>query len=618
MGSFFEELKRRNVVRVAVVYIVVAWLVIQIADTVFPALHLPEWTITFVTALLMLGFPVALVFAWAFELTPEGLKRDSEVDRTQSIAAQTGRKLDFAIISVLAIAVVYFAATHNWSEELGGSSSANENSIAVLPFVDMSAAGDQEYFADGIAEELLNVLTRMPGLEVASRTSSFRFKGKDVDIPAVADALRVRYVLEGSVRKAGDQVRVTAQLIEAGSDRHLWSESYDRTLEDIFAMQDEIALNIVNALEVHLGVGEAEQVLADNRPTENLEAYDLYYQGRHLWRLRGREDVAKSIEYFEQALELDPDFARAWSALAAAQIVQISMTNEDEVEAAVSTAKRAIALDDTLAEPYAVLAALANGNFDWAEALRLFREAVKRDPKDISTRQWLGMLLVEVGYVGPAMEELRVAHELDRTSLVITAYYMLALLAVGEYEEFDEIARQVRSMGFFPQITLHSLYHADIETGNRARAAERVRSYLDDHEKGVYGTIWGPPDHEPRFYEMLADLIEDPDSWSFEELWSLETTHNNPKPGRRFDVIIQYAYLTGDADVLMNNLPPEMFGNMDVAGPLLWQQFFVGFPAFRQHSDYAAFAEKMGLVEFWREHGWPDYCEPVGNSFECE
>ena len=482
----------------------------------------------------------------------------------------------------------------------------------------MSAAGDQEYFADGIAEELLNVLTRMPGLEVASRTSSFRFKGKDVDIPAVADALRVRYVLEGSVRKAGDEVRVTAQLIEAASDRHLWSDSYDRTLEDIFAVQDEIALNIVNALEVHLGVGEAEQVLADSRPTENLEAYDLYYQGRYLWRLRGREDVAKSVEYFEQALELDPDFARAWSALAAAQVAQSSMTNEDEVEAIISTAKRAIALDDTLAEPYAVLAVLANGKFDWAEALRLFREAVKRDPKEISTRQWLGMLLVEVGHVDAAMEELRAAHELDRTSMFIASYYMLALIGAGEYEEFDEIARQVRSMGFFPEITLHSLYHADIETGYRERAAERVRSYLDDHEQGFYGTIWGPPDHEPRLYEMLADLIEDPDSWSFEELWSLETAHNNPKPGRRFDVIIQYAYLTGDADVLMNNLPPEMFGNMEVAGPLLWQQFFVGFPAFRQHPDYAAFAEKMGLVEFWREHGWPDYCEPVGDSFECE
>ena len=618
MSDFFTELKRRNVARVAFVYILVSWLLVQVADTVFPALHLPEWTITFVTALLMLGFPVALVFAWAFELTPDGIKRDSEVDRSQSIAARTGRKLDFAIIGVLAVAVVYFAATHDWSEGLGGSSGANDNSIAVLPFVDMSAAGDQEYFADGIAEELLNVLTRMPGLEVASRTSSFRFKGKDVDIPAVADALRVRYVLEGSVRKAGDEVRVTAQLIEAASDRHLWSNSYDRTLEDIFAVQDEIALNIVNALEVHLGVGEAEQVLADSRPTENLEAYDLYYQGRYLWRLRGREDVAKSVEYFEQALELDPDFARAWSALAAAQVAQSSMTNEDEVEAIISTAKRAIALDDTLAEPYAVLAAVANARFQWSESLRLYREAVKRDPKEISARQWLGMLLVEVGHVDAAMEELRAAHELDRTSMIIASYYMLALIGAGEYEEFDEIARQVRSMGFFPQITLHSLYHADIETGYRERAAERVRSYLDDHEQGFYGTIWGPPDHEPRFYEMLADLIEDPDSWSFEELWSLESAHNNPKPGRRFDVIIQYAYLTGDADVLMNNLPPEMFGNMEVAGPLLWQQFFVGFPAFRQHPDYAAFAEKMGLVEFWREHGWPDYCEPVGDSFECD
>ncbi|TDJ31377.1 MAG: hypothetical protein E2O56_07190 [Gammaproteobacteria bacterium] len=617
MGNFFTELKRRNVTRVAFVYVLVSWLLVQVADTVFPALHLPEWTITLVTALLLLGLPVALVFAWAFELTPDGIKRDSEVDRSQSIAHRTGRKLDFAIIGVLVVAVVYFAATHDWSEGLGGSTGANDNSIAVLPFVDMSAAGDQEYFADGIAEELLNVLTRMPGVEVASRTSSFRFKGKDVDIPTVAKALRVRYVLEGSVRKAGDEVRVTAQLIEAASDRHLWSDSYDRTLEDIFAVQDEIALNIVNALEIHLGVGEAEQVLADSRPTENLEAYDLYYQGRHLWRLRGSVDISESISYFEKALELDPDFARAWSALAAAQVVQMSVTNEDEVEAVVSAAKRAIALDDTLAEPYAVLATVANERFQWAEALRLFREAIKRDPKEISTRQWLGNLLVEVGHIDAAVEEVRMAHELDRTSMIIAGYYMLTLVGAGEYEEFYEIARSARSMGFYPEITLHCLYHADIETGNRERAADRVRSYIDEHEKGLYGTIWGPPDHEPRFYEMLADLIMDPGAWSFEELWSLESAHNNPKPDRRFDVIIQYAYLTGDADVLMNNLPPEMFGNVQIAGPLLYQQFFVGFPAFRRHPDYPAFTERFGLVEFWREHGWPDYCEPVGDSFEC-
>ena len=247
-------------------------------------------------------------FAWAFELTPDGLKREHEVDRSQSISSQTGRKLDYAIIGVLIVALAYFAydkfvldpsrdaelvqaITETVAEQVTGIQSrrnAAEKSIAVLPFVNMSDDPGNEYFSDGIAEELMNVLVKVAGLRVASRTSSFSFKGKDTSIPGIAKALNVDHVLEGSVRKAGNTVRVTAQLIDVSTDSHLWSGTYDRELEDIFAIQDEISGQIVQALKVALRAGEQEAMTHAHKPTENLEAYELYLRGRFAWQLPRR------------------------------------------------------------------------------------------------------------------------------------------------------------------------------------------------------------------------------------------------------------------------------------------------------------------------------------------
>ena len=273
MGRLIQELKRRNVIRVAVAYAVSAWLLIQVSDTVFPMLKLPEWTATFVAVLLIIGFPIALIFAWAYELTPEGIKLEKHVVRDESISHLTGRKLDFAVIATLVVALGYFAFDKfvldpSRDAELmqttaevvieqateTGKSGIPDKSIAVLPFVNMSSDPEQEYFSDGISEELLNVLAKIPGLRVAARTSSFQFKGENRDIIDIGQQLNVALVLEGSVRKAGLQIRITAQLIDARNGFHLWSETYDRELENIFAVQDEISAAIVGALKEHLGL----------------------------------------------------------------------------------------------------------------------------------------------------------------------------------------------------------------------------------------------------------------------------------------------------------------------------------------------------------------------------
>ena len=269
--GLFDELKRRNVFRVGIAYLVLGWVVLQAADVIFPILQFPDWTISFVAVLAILGFPLALFFAWAFELTPEGLKRDHEVDRSESIAHVTGRKLDFAIIGLLVVALGFVVWDSYLSEpgEVVVTETPAETvettpvedaptataSIAVLPFVNMSADKDQEYFSDGISEELLNLLARVPGLKVAGRTSSFAFRGKDTDLREIGAALNVSTLLEGSVRKSGNTLRITAQLINVADGFHLWSDSYDRELTDVFAIQDEISAAIVQALKTKLGLG---------------------------------------------------------------------------------------------------------------------------------------------------------------------------------------------------------------------------------------------------------------------------------------------------------------------------------------------------------------------------
>ncbi|MGD8636982.1 MAG: adenylyl cyclase, partial [Gammaproteobacteria bacterium] len=340
-GGLLSELRRRNVFRVATVYLIASWLLIQVAETVFPALQLPEWTVTFVVVVLAILFPIAVIFAWAFELTPEGLKKTTEVEPKSSITSRTGQKINYLIIGILAVAILFLALTHGGlkddgvSAERSATGTSAAQSIAVLPFVNMSDDEDNEFFSDGLSEELLNVLAQVEGLRVAARTSSFYFKDSNEDVRSIASKLGVDHLLEGSVRRSGDRIRVTAQLIKADDGFHLWSDTYDYTVDDVFRIQDEISLAVVDALKVNLLGKERERLT--KRATTNVEAHNLYLRGRQFLHLRTLESIRQARKLFQQAVRMDPGYALAYSGLS--DSIQLLATNHSMITAAQAEAE---------------------------------------------------------------------------------------------------------------------------------------------------------------------------------------------------------------------------------------------------------------------------------------
>jgi len=400
MREFLQEVKRRNVFRVALVYIFAAWLTIQVVDVMFPALNVPGWVVSAVAVLLLIGFPFALILAWAFEMTPEGIKREKEVDRSQSITSQTGKKLNTLTIVVL-VAAVGFLLVDKFVLQPDSSGQAEEQSlgeikpsIAVLPFVNMSDDKANEYFSDGLSEELLNVLAKIPQLHVAGRTSSFQFKGTNEDLRLIGQKLNVANVLEGSVRRSGARLRITAQLIDTENGYHLWSNTYDRELTDIFAIQDEIAANVVDALRVTL-LGEESAV---NHGTDNLEAYNLFLQACYFWDQTTAESYNKAEEALRQAIALDPEYAQAYAKLANVYQQKISGFVGDGTEDFIAEFKvvheyadKALTLNPTLAD--ALIAkglAISAGDWDYDSADQYFSKALELVPNHIDALAWVG------------------------------------------------------------------------------------------------------------------------------------------------------------------------------------------------------------------------------------
>ena len=473
--SLFEELKRRNVLRVAAAYVVASWLVIQVVETIFPAFGFGDAAIRIATIVLAIGLIPALILAWAFEITPEGLKKEKDVDRSQSITPHTGKKLDRMIMVALALALGYFAldkfvlspqreaaqqqqqveqlasATEEARQE--GRSEAlvesyGEKSIAVLPFVDMSPDKDQEYMSDGIAEELLNLLAKIPELRVISRSSAFSFKGKDIDIPTIAEQLNVAHILEGSIRKAGDRIRITTQLIEARSDTHLWSETYDRVLDDIFGIQDEIAQKVVDELKFTL-LDDTPQA-AQTDP----EAYEQYLVGQHLMHQRTKASIEQATIHFERALHKDPAYAPAHAATAVAwMLLQDSARTygdlplEEAVAKALPAAQRALELDPDLAEAHAAMGFIQFQQQNFEETLNSWNRAVDLNPNFALVYSWRGILLGDIGKYQQELESLRAATELDPLSVNVLNNYAMALFQRGRYDESDNFMQRIKAIG---------------------------------------------------------------------------------------------------------------------------------------------------------------------------
>ena len=597
--TLFAELKRRNVVKVGAAYLLVAWLVVQAASIGFPAFDAPSWALRVFIFVLLLGFPIALVMAWMFEVTPEGLKRDT---------TPTGSERMVAIAVVLALLAVawYFRGQPTVREsaipagEVGArpapAPAVAQKSIAVLPFVNMSADPGNQFFSDGISEELLNVLVRVPGLGVASRTSSFAYKGRDMGAAQIARELKVSYILEGSVRKAGDKVRITAQLIDAEHDRHLWSETYDRELTDIFAIQDEIANAIVTALRGSLSEAKSAPAVTVRADTENMQAYELYLKARE--NFIARRELPETVKMFEKVVALDPKFARGWEGLAAVTSVIRSWGYDDrDYNSMVKpAAERALQLDPTLSMPWAALAEVEQTHWPiaWERNLGMFDKAIAADPRNATAHLWRGIAWIQLGFFQRAIVDLDRCLALEPKYHNCTRHKALALLYSGQVDPAIELFDNGVANGFVT-----------------SRADNFVAPVLAHGDRTGALLLMDALDVKPELREIVLKALANPQA---------------PYPNAK-SVVDRYA--PDPDDPMVTNLGVTRIylwlGDYDRVGTsddaltsaiVAWDRY----PAtYRNSPGMKLKLGRMGVPVYWRAKGYPPQCRPVGGSdFTCD
>ncbi|MCH9028006.1 MAG: tetratricopeptide repeat protein [Proteobacteria bacterium] len=613
MANLFTELKRRNVFRVGFAYVVMAWLLAQITDLVIDNVGAPEWVMKIIFLVLAIGFPIALFFAWAFEITPGGLKREHEVDRSESISQHTGRKLDRMIGAAIAIAVVFllvdrFAGQQpdQFAETRSASSQAQDQavSIAVLPFVNMSSDPEQDYFSDGISEEILNQLVRVDGLSVASRTSAFAYKGQDLSLYEIARDLGVDHILEGSVRKERDNIRITAQLIDAKTDRHLWSETYDRKLTSIFAIQDEISGSIVDALRETLGV-DIRKVATTSVPTANVDAYTSYLKARELFFSRDPLALRQSLEIYQQAIARDPGFARAYEGLAATYTVipayptpegYPEITHAEGRPKAMQAAKRALELDASLSMPHAVLGLHHSHAYEYEDSLRELDTAIELDPRESTGWMWKGMLLTKLGYLDESIKYYQEAYRIDPDTGINSDHLGFALTALGKNEEayfyLDKALERGRKISL-------NVFLLDVMTGDFHGARLAAIYHFGGYEILQYLMPIFEEQNDADERQRLIDRF-----WKQLEIL---------KPD------IEWAYqggallfaATGDFDTATRS-----FVEFPASGNRVWHPILAEYRKSDQFKDYL---QQTGIEAYWRKHGWPDLCRPLADDdFECD
>jgi len=522
--NFLEELKRRNVFRVAIGYIITAWLLLQVVDLVLENVNAPDWVMQVFMLALAIGFPLAIFFAWAFEMTPDGVKRESEVDRSQSITGETAHKMNRNIIIALVLVVVFLLVDRFIPRQMDTDSHLQEDSasvevatpindappaiaetsdksVAVLPFVNMSDDKENEYFSDGISEELLNVLVRVKGLRVPSRTSSFTFKDSKLKLAEIGRELQVDHILEGSVRKSGERIRVTAQLIEVNTDTHLWSETYTRQLDDIFAVQDEIAQAIVGALKITL-TGE-EQPQLHSRTTTSVEAYNKFLLGRHLWNQRTIDSLLSAVNPLVEAVEMDPGFDRAWAALADTYVL-IPEYNAGPIKQYIPLAREAIEKVLTInSESAHALTTSAYikymFDYDFTGARTDFLKAIDIDPAYATAHQWYGELLAVERKPDAALAELKLARQLDPLSPIIPHVMGWVVAETNRKAEAYQYFQDALDIDPYFLNSIGNLMNLDVEAGRFDLARERCLKF---------SSVGG---YDPTTEMAIIDAIENPD-----------------------------------------------------------------------------------------------------------
>jgi TolB-like protein len=598
--SFFEELKRRNVVRVGLAYAVIGWVLAQVGEFAFENFGAPEWVLKTFVVLLLLGLPIVLFLAWAFEVTPEGIKHEKDVDRSQSITSRTGRKLDLTIIGVLAIALAYFVFD-KFSGDDSAIASGEEQSIAVLPFANMS--DDSDHFADGLTEELLNLLAQNRDLKVAGRTSSFAFKGRNEDLRAIGDALGVSKVLEGSVRRSGQQVRITAQLINVEDGFHIWSATYDNAMEDIFAVQDQVGGAISDALKLHL-------TPAAKRLTNNPDAYALYLEAVALSSLANEGDILEGIELLNRATTLDPQFAVAFELKAlfhwmnAGGHVSAKAGQAQVYEAAI----KALAIDPTL--PAAIALSKTANPTDWS---------------------WI----IEID----ALETLAKS---DRSARVLDTYgYDLAV--TGYFAEAEKMHREVLARDPLSRNAWWRLAEVLFAQGRNAEARQAARKSADldgDHLNPGLGTqilsaLASGDDQEA--IRVLTPVF-DADYFLKPSAQEFITAMRDPENGRaalQEWVNFRVANRTTFSDASLAQAHYLVFGHLDLYAEALdsygppgkeWsdaevlEAFGSYFPdaGYRKTQHYLDRADATGLFELWDHRGAPDHCSKDTGDWVCQ
>jgi TolB-like protein len=442
--KFFTELKRRNVYKVAIAYAVIAWLLMQIATQVFPFLEIPNWAIRLVIMLIVIGFPIALVIAWAFELTPEGLKRTEVADESPKKSAPSGVWI-YVIIAAGAISVgLFFFGRYTATSKQSVSAELPGKSVAVLPFTNLSGNPENAYFAAGIQDEIITRLAKIGELKVISCLTTQRFKSSPDDLPAIAKQLGVANVLQGSVQRTADEVRVNVQLVKAETDTHLWADTFDRKLTDVFQIESDIAKTIAGKLQARLTGSEERAISA--KPTADVEAHQLYLQGRYLWNRRTAENLKKALNYFQQAADKDPNYALAYTGIAdtcGLFSVYGAGAPQEYLPRAKAAAEKALELDDSLAEAHASLGLVFYCYFQGAQSAKEFKRAIELNPNYATAHHWYGGLtLVMIGQLDRGMAEVTRAYELDPVSLIIHSDLGRVNVMARRY---DEAIQQLRS-----------------------------------------------------------------------------------------------------------------------------------------------------------------------------
>ncbi|MFT7130754.1 MAG: TolB-like protein [Gammaproteobacteria bacterium] len=621
MNGLFEELKHRNVFRVGIAYLALTWLVIQITNIAVPALNLPETLNSIVFYLGLIGFPFALLLAWAFELTPDGLKRSSDVADDASIRADSSRKLNYVVIAML----VFIAAIALWqgqstpAAESGESKAAtipadnspakaaaspskaasdtirNQHSIAVLPFVNMSSDPEQEYFSDGLSEELLNLLAQIRELKVTGRTSSFAFKGRNEDLRKIGEQLNVATVLEGSVRRSGNRLRITAQLIKVEDGFHLWSETYDREMTDVFAIQDEIAAKIVAALHVKLEL----PIPLRGLPTTNMEAYQLFLEAKALAASEYYR-MLDAVEILKRAVKLDPEFAEAHEYLANlyANFIGSGQGTEKEYQPLVTKhANTALSIDPKRVWAKA-LAETTASSFITEESLRQIENLITAQPQNSDAQFYGTWLLLALGYYEEALKE-------ADSSIAQDPFYM---------NHYMQRSHALRGLGRTEEATNAIVFWFNGVKQYTGLNVIALRSSFPEGSRGLVNAYAEKTDQNADAVFTFLKRVADPVT----RIDALDDPMNSVYLGIHGSGHGRLQILARFQDA---RFWPELEKYAATGGTLLGafvpimstkSRWVINDPRFR------SVAEEIGVVDHWRNNKLPDFCDGTFESWICE